>query len=148
MQYRKFGRLDFQVSALGFGAMRLPTHGKPKDIDEETATRMLRYAIDHGVNYVDTAYPYHEGESENWLGRALGEGYRAKAKLATKLPTWKVETSADFDRFLNEQLKKLRTEHVDFYLLHGLSKDRWLKMCKLEAVQWGQRAIKDGRVGY
>jgi len=148
MQYRNFGRLDFQVSALGFGAMRLPTHGKPKDIDEKTATRMVRYAIDHGVNYVDTAYPYHEGESENWLGRALGDGYREKVKLATKLPTWKVETAADFDRFLNEQLKKLRTEHIDFYLLHALDKARWPKMRKLDAVEWGQRVMQDGRIGY
>jgi uncharacterized protein len=112
---------------LGFGAMRLPTTD-PQDrttIDEDLATRMVRYAIDHGVNYIDTAYPYHSGESERFVGRVLQDGYREKVNLATKLPMWAIEAREDAERILNEQLEKLQTDHIDFYLFHGLRKPRW-----------------------
>ena len=147
MQYRRFGNLDWQVSALGFGAMRLPIDGdEASDIDETLATQMLHYAIDHGVNYVDTAYPYHGGESENFVGRALKGGYRDKVKLATKLPCWKVEKADDFDRFLNEQLEKLQTDHIDFYLLHALSEKHWPKVRDMDVFTWAESAIADGRI--
>ena len=147
MQYRKFGKLDWQVSALGFGCMRLPTLGAPADINEPEAARMLHYAIDHGVNYVDTAYPYHGGNSELFVGRALkADHYREKVKLATKLPVWKVEAYADFDKLLNEQLGKLQTDHIDFYLLHALGKDRWRQVRDLGVTRWAEGAIKDGRI--
>ncbi len=121
MQYRKFGKLDWEVSALGFGAMRLPlTDGDPASIDEPEAIRMIRCAIDHGVNYVDTVYPYHSGQSERIVGRVLRDGYRERVKLTTKLPTMLVESASDFNRFLNEQLERLQT-NIDFYLLHGLN---------------------------
>ncbi len=142
MKYRKFGRLDWQVSALGFGCMRLPTvGGDSANIDEAEATRMIHYAIDHGVNYFDTAYPYHGGNSERLLGRALKGGYREKVRVATKLPCWKVETAADFDTILNEQLEKLQTDHVDFYLLHGLGKSRWEKMYGLGVLDWAEEIV-------
>ncbi len=149
MQYRKFGRMDWEVSALGFGAMRLPViDGKHNQIDEAEATRMVRSAIDRGVNYVDTAYPYHGGESERFLGRALGDGYRERVRLATKMPCWKVETADDFDRLLSEQLEKLQTGHVDFYLLHGLRASNWPKVRDLGVIPWAESAIADGRIGY
>ena len=146
MQYRPFGRLDFRVSALGFGAMRLPR--KDGEIDEAEATRMLRYAIDHGVNYVDTAYPYHGGQSEVFLGRALKGGYREKVKLATKLPSWLVKTAEDFDRYLDEQLKRLDLDYVDFYLLHSLNKGSWPKLRELGVLRWAEKAMAAGRFRY
>jgi len=149
MQYRKFGKLDWKVSALGFGCMRLPTlEGDSANIDEPEATRMVHYAIDHGVNYVDTAYPYHGGNSERFVGRALKGSYREKVKLATKLPCWKVEETGDFDKLLSEQLEKLQTDHVDFYLLHGLNAGRWPKMRDLGVIEWAEKMIADGRIRY
>jgi len=147
MQYRTFGRLDWKPSALGFGAMRLPTiDGDPGRIDEPEATRMILYAIDHGVNYVDTAYPYHRETSEPFLGRALQDGYRERIRLATKMPCWKIEAAKDFDRYLDEQLDRLRTDHVDFYLLHGLNAGSWPKMRDLGVLGWAEKAIGDGRI--
>ena len=149
MNYRTFGRLDWEPSALGFGAMRLPTiDNDPARIDEPEATRMIRYAIDHGVNYVDTAYPYHRETSETFLGRALQDGYRERVKLATKMPCWKIEQAEDFDRFLDEQLDKLQTEHINFYLLHGLNATRWPEMRDLGVLSWAERAIASGRIGH
>ena len=146
MQYRTFGKLDWKVSALGFGAMRLPT--ADDKIDEPEATRMIRYAIDHGVNYVDTAYPYHDGESEQLLGRALQGGYRERVKLVTKMPSWFVESVADFDKFLDLQLDRLRQESVDIYLLHALNKGSWKKLHDLGVLGWAERAIARGKFGH
>ena len=128
--------------------MRFPTTGKPEDIDEPEATRMLHRAIDHGVNYLDTAYTYHGGNSERFVGRVLKGGYRDKVKLATKLPCWLVEAAKDFDKYLDEQLAKLQVEHVDFYLLHMLNEKSWHKVRDLGVLDWAERAIRDGRIGY
>ncbi|MGD8904817.1 MAG: aldo/keto reductase [Anaerolineae bacterium] len=147
MQYRSFGKLDWRPSALGFGAMRLPTiDDDPARINEAEATRMLRYAIDRGVNYVDTAYPYHRENSERLVGRALQDGYRDQVKLATKMPCWKIEEAGDFDRYLDEQLEKLQTDHIDFYLLHGLNEKRWTDMSELDVLGWAEGAIASGRI--
>jgi len=112
------------LSILGFGCMRLPVT-KDGNIDEKQAYRDDQIPIDHGVNYVDTAYPYHNGESEPFLGRALQGGYREKVKLATKLPSWLIKSRADMDHYLDEQLKRLQTDHIDFYLVHGLMRPFW-----------------------
>lgn len=149
MKYRKFGKLDWKVSALGFGAMRLPlTDSDTANIDEPEATRMIRYAIDHGVNYLDTAYPYHSGQSERLVGRALRDGYREKIKLATKLPARAVESAQDFDRFFNEQLERLQDEKIDFYLLHGLNSRSWRKVRDLGVLQWAEGKIASGCIDY
>jgi hypothetical protein len=150
MEYRDFGNLDWKASALGFGCMRLPTlEDDYAKIDEEAATEMVRYAIDHGVNYIDTAYPYHKGNSELFVGRVLQDGYREKVKLATKLPCWEVETADDFDRLLNEQLEKLQTDQIDFYLLHALNADSWKKVRDLGVIEWAEEEpLADGRVGH
>jgi len=149
MKYRPFGKLDWQVSALGFGAMRLPIIDEDTTrINEPEAIGMIRYAIDHGVNYVDTALPYHGGHSEEVVGRALKDGYREKVKLATKILPRFVQTPADFDHILNEQLKRLQTDRIDFYLLHGLNKITWPMVRDLDVFNWAERAIKEGRFGY
>jgi len=109
---------------------------------------MLHHAIEHGVNYLDTAYPYHGGTSELFLSRALQNGYRKRVRLATKMPCWLVKTTADFDKYLNEQLGKLQTDHIDFYLLHALSGTRWAQMRDLGVLDWAERAIADGRIGH
>jgi hypothetical protein len=149
MQFRKFGRLDWKVSALGFGCMRLPTNdgiGGSANINEKEAMGMIRYAIDQGVNYIDTAYPYHGGNGETLVGKALGNGYREKIKLATKCPVWALQKGADFDTYLDEQLRKLQTDHIDFYLFHGLDSRRWKTILDLEVLPRAESATKDGRI--
>ena len=147
MLYRRMNNVVSDLSILGFGCMRLPVT-KGGDIDEKEATEMLRYAIDHGVNYVDTAYPYHKGESEPFLGRALQGGYREKVFLATKLPSWLIKSRADMDHYLNEQLKRLQTDHIDFYLVHGLMKPFWENLRSLGITDFLDDAIADGRIKY
>jgi predicted aldo/keto reductase-like oxidoreductase len=146
MQYRTLGRLKEKVSALGFGTMRLPTvGGVDAHIDETEAAEMMAYAIDRGVNYVDTGYPYHGGASEPFVGRVLAEGYRDKVLLAAKMPTWAVKDASDFDRYLNEQLRRLRTDHFDIYLLHCLHAGVWARLRGLGIREWMERAKGDGR---
>jgi predicted aldo/keto reductase-like oxidoreductase len=152
MQYRGFGQLDWKVSALGYGAMRLPTtdqDSRSNNVDEKEAVRLLRYAIDQGVNYLDTAYIYHGGNSEQVVGRALADGYRAKVRLATKSPTWMIQGPDDFDRILAEQLRRLRTNTIDFYLLHGLSGNSWRNVIlKHNLLKKAEAALADGRIRY
>lgn len=155
MLYRTLGKTNEKVSALGFGCMRFPIlDGDSTKIDEQKATEMLHYAIDHGVNYVDTAYPYHGtgmgrgGESEPFVGRALKNGYRQKVNLATKLPSWLIKTRQDMDQYLNEQLERLQTDHIDFYLVHSLNVASWENLKKLGISEFLDSAIKDGRIRY
>ncbi len=149
MQYRTFGSLEWKPSALGFGAMRLPVLGDDRArINEDLATQMIRTSIDAGVNYVDTAWPYHKEQSEPFLARCLKDGYRARVKLATKLPCWLVEGADDFDRYLAQQRTRLDTDQIDFYLLHALNRTRWAKVRDLGVLEWAERAIADGRIGY
>jgi predicted aldo/keto reductase-like oxidoreductase len=148
MKHRSFGKLNWKTSALGFGIMRLPTiGGDSAKIDEPLATGMIRYAIDHGVNYLDTAYSYHGGNSEPFLGKVLQEGYREKVKLATKMPTWLVNSQQDMDKYLDEQLARLKT-NIDFYLLHGLTKERWQKLEQLNVTMWAEKKIDEGKFSH
>jgi predicted aldo/keto reductase-like oxidoreductase len=149
MHYRRFGTLHMDVSALGFGAMRLPiVDNDPAHVDEAEAIRMIRYAIDHGVTYVDTAYPYHKGTSEVVVGKALQEGYRERVSLATKMPTWLVTSPDDLDKYFSEQLERLQTDHIDFYLLHALNKERWPSMVDLKVCEWAEHQMEENRITY
>jgi len=146
MKYRKMGSITDKVSALGFGAMRMPTN-KQFQIIEEEAIKMIRYAIDNGVNYVDTAYPYHNGESEVLVGKALKDGYREKVTLTTKSPLWEVKKKEDFDTFLNEQIERLQTT-PDIYLFHGLRKERLEKIKKWNLIENMENARAEGKIKF
>jgi predicted aldo/keto reductase-like oxidoreductase len=124
--------------------MRLPM--KDGKIDEERAIRQIRHAIDRGVNYVDSAWPYHAGQSEIVLGKALKNGYRDKVKLATKLPSWMIKTRADMDRYLAAQLEKLGTDRIDYYLLHSLNGGSWDILHGLGVEGFLDQAKADGRI--
>jgi predicted aldo/keto reductase-like oxidoreductase len=153
MQYRRLGKTEEQVSILGFGCMRLPLLNNRNDhIDRPQAIEMLRWAIDEGVNYIDTAFPYHGtgfdkgGESEPLVAEALRDGYRSKVKLATKLPSWLIQSRADFDKYLNLQLQRLETDHIDFYLVHALNKTFWANLVQQGLFDFLDCALKDGRI--
>ena len=154
MKYRKMGNLDWEVSALGFGCMRLPTksiinkktNSSKQVIDKEYAIEMIRYGIDQGINYIDTAWPYHDGESELVVGEALKGKYREKIKLVTKLPTWLIKEEEDFDTFLDRQLKKLQTNYLDVYLLHSLGKDLFEIVKKFDLIEKMEAAKANGLI--
>ncbi len=133
-----------KVSLLGFGCMRFPV--KNEKIDREKASEMLQYAYEHGVNYFDTAYPYHNGESEEFVGQFLSKLPRDSYYLATKLPMWAVDSREKAIEIFEEQLKKLKTDHVDFYLFHALSRDRFELIKKLGLYELFDDMKKQGRI--
>lgn len=147
MQYRVLGKTGVSVSALGFGTMRFPLK-EDGTVDEARAIAMIRHGIDSGINYVDTAYPYHQGTSETIVGKALQDGYREKTYLATKCPVWQLEKPEDFDRILEEQLKKLQTETIDFYLLHALNRERFEKVLEFGLIEKMKAAREAGKIRY
>ena len=144
---RKFIGIDVEVFPLGFGCMRFPTKGGK--IDRKTSTEMIRHAIDEGVNYIDTAYYYHDQESEEFVGEALGDGYREKVYLATKCPIYDLTDEITFEQRLETQLERLKTDHIDFYLLHTLNKDLWNnKALKYNVLDSMVKAREEGKIKY
>ncbi|MCD4703336.1 MAG: aldo/keto reductase [Methanosarcinaceae archaeon] len=149
MLYRTLGKTNESVSILGLGCMRLPTLDEDHThIDEEMAIRIVHHAIDHGINYIDTAYPYHGGKSEPFLARALRRGYRKRVHLATKMPSWLINSRQDMDDYLDEQLERLDTDHIDFYLIHTLNHDYWPKLTEIGLFDFLNQARQDGRIRY
>ncbi|NLC70599.1 MAG: aldo/keto reductase [Desulfuromonadaceae bacterium] len=144
MLYRNVPKNGDELSILGFGCMRLPM--QDGRIDEPRAIRQIRSAIDRGVNYVDTAWSYHGGESEPLVSKALKDGYRERVKLATKLPSFLIKSREDMDRYLNAQLKKLETDRIDYYLIHTLSGPLWKAMKKFGVHDFLDQAKADGRI--
>ena len=147
METRKMDKLNIETSLLGFGCMRFPTTADG-EIDESEAERMLDTAIAAGVNYIDTAYPYHNGKSELLVGKVLKKYDRNSFYLATKLPVWLVHTVEDVDRLLDEQLQKLQTDHIDFYLMHAMDKAHWEQMKEIGCIERLEKLRKAGKIKY
>lgn len=149
MKYRKFGKLGITGSAFGLGCMRFngePTNGVK--CDEEKAIALIRQAIDGGVTYIDTAYVYLDKTSETVLGRALKDGYREKVTIATKMPLHAVNNREDMGRLLQEELDKLQTDHIDFYLMHGINREGWEKFKAIGAPQFFDDMKKAGKIRF
>ncbi len=156
MRYRKLGKTNVDVSLLGFGAMRLPMKGNPGGlagfdptvpIEEVEATRMVEHAIEQGVNYFDTAYGYHGGQSETFVGKALRD-HRKKVMIATKLPCWNIQSADDFEKLITEQLQKLCTDYLDVYLIHGLDAKMWAKVKDMGILEFMERQRSSGRIRF
>ena len=144
MQMREIEKNGDKISALGFGAMRLPT--KTGRIDKESAKKLLYDAIDNGVNFIDTAYPYHGGASESFLGEILQGEYRKKVKLCTKMPSWFIKKYEDMEKYLEIQLEKLQTDYIDYYLVHSLGKGSFEKLKELGVFEFLEDAKKEGKI--
>lgn len=148
MNYRTFPKIDdCKISAIGFGLMRLPLLPNSEEIDKEKTRELVKLAINQGINYFDTAYPYHNGNSETVFGEIVKEeNLRDKIYIADKMPVWNVEKEEDFYKILDEQLKKLQTSYIDFYLLHALNKDSWEKVKKLNGLTFLEKAKAEGKI--
>lgn len=147
MLTRKIEQLNISASMLGFGCMRFPTMPDGK-IDEVKATAMIETAMANGVTYIDTAYPYHNGESEPFVGKVLKNHRRDSFFLATKLPVWLIKSRADVRRLFEEQLRRLQVDYIDFYLLHALDGDRWETLVKLGVPEEVAELKKEGKIRY
>jgi predicted aldo/keto reductase-like oxidoreductase len=156
MRYRKLGKTDVEVSILGFGAMRLPMEGNPGGlagfdpkipINETEAMKMIGHALESGINYYDTAYLYHGGKSETFLGKAL-RPHRSKVMIATKLPMWNMEKAEDCEKIFSDQLSKLNTDYIDFYLVHGLGGATWKKAQELDVLKFLDGLRSSGRIRF
>ncbi len=145
MLYREVPKNGDKLSTLGFGAMRLPA--RMGQINEAEAAKQIYYAIDNGVNYIDTAVPYHNGKSEPFIGKVLSKnGYREKVKLATKLPHWSTNSKEEMDQALEEQLKKLQTDRIDYYLIHNLNGATWETAKNNGVIEFIDGALKSGKI--
>ena len=147
MEKRKFEKLGVSPSLLGYGCMRFPVR-EDKTIDEEKAQALLDHAIENGVTYIDTAYPYHDQQSETFVGKALSKYDRDSYYLATKLPVWMVKETSDVRKYFEEQLRRLQTDHVDFYLLHALNKERWEDIKRLDMIREVEKLREEGKIKY
>jgi len=128
--------------------MRLPIFGANQGkVNEVETIKLIRYAIDKGVNYIDSAFTYHDGNSEITVGKALAGGYRKKARIATKMPVFSVNSKVDLDNILNLQMKRLNTDYIDFYLFHSLNKTLWNKVKELNMIEWAEKQVAKGRLG-
>jgi predicted aldo/keto reductase-like oxidoreductase len=137
MEYNELGKTGLTVSRFGFGCMRFP----PEDAE---AIKMVRYAIDHGVKYLDTAYVYKD--SEAITGKALRDNYRSKVVLATKSPIWHIKKHADFERYLDEELVRLGTDYIDVYLLHNLNPQNWETVKRYDGLSFLDKMVKKGKI--
>lgn len=147
MLYKKFNAVDREISLLGLGVMRVPCDENGK-VNAQLGMELVRYAVDRGINYIDTGYTYHGGESERIIGKALKDGYREKVLIADKLPMWMIETKEDVDRIFNDQFDRLETDFIDMYLLHNIVPDSWETAKKLDILPFLDEMKKQGRIGH
>lgn len=151
MEKRKIlvNSVEKDVSLLGFGCMRFPMKGEEVDIPE--AKRMVDYAIQQGVNYIDTAWPYHGGKSELIVKEIMKDYPRESYFLADKLPLWEVKTNEDVDRIFHKQLEKCGVEYFDFFLIHAVNKQRYeqaIELNLLEQLEGYKKAGKIRNIGF
>jgi predicted aldo/keto reductase-like oxidoreductase len=144
MLYRELPKTGDKLSILGFGCMRFP--GGRFNVDEKEAIKQLRYAMDLGINYFDTAWLYHNGKSEGILGKAVKDGYRQKVKIADKLPHWLCKNREDMDYYLDKQLERLGADVIDYYLIHALDEQSWERIKSLGAIDFMNRAKENGKI--
>lgn len=145
MLYREVPKNGDKLSVLGYGCMRLPV--RMQSINEKLAEKQILFALDQGVNYFDTAYPYHNGKSESFLGKVFSKnGCREKVKIATKLPHWSAHSKEDMNKILDEQLSKLKTDRIDYYLVHGLVGESWEKAKQNGVITFLDDALKNGKI--
>lgn len=147
MKYRTFKKTGQEVSLLGFGSMRLPcsSEGGSK-VNEAEAIKMIRTAIDNGINYVDTAYMYHDGASEVVVGKALKDGYREKVLLADKMPAWFAKQESDIEKLFDEQLKRLDVDCIDMYLVHNITVGIWKLVSKFNVLEFLEKKKEEGKI--
>jgi len=139
------GTLEWKVSALGFGCMRLPARRINKlRAKTNESINLIRYGIDQGINYIDTAWPYHLGDSEKIIGQALKDGYREKVHLVTKLPMFMVRNPNHFDKYLKTQMKRLQTDYLDGYLFHALNRGQFNKIKNFKLIEKMEKAKNEG----
>ncbi len=147
MEYKHIKTLTAKPSLLGFGCMRFPLD-ENNEIDEEIAGQMLDKAINEGVNYIDTAYPYHNGTSEPFVGKVIKKYPRSQIYLASKLPIWLAKKKADVKALFEEQLKRLQVDYIDFYLIHALDKEKWQKTLELDVIPFLTEMKQAGKIRY
>ncbi|MFI3200033.1 MAG: aldo/keto reductase [Eubacteriales bacterium] len=147
MEVREIKALGVKPSLLGFGCMRFPVLDDGK-INEVEAERMMDYAIAQGVNYIDTAYPYHDGDSEPFTGKVMNKYPRDSYYLASKMPLWLIETLEDAKRIFENQLERLEKDYIDFYLLHALNKDSFQKVKDLHIISYLEELKKEGKIRF
>lgn len=145
MKYRTFNKTNEPISLLGFGTMRLPRL-KNGNINENEAIKMIRTGIDNGINYIDTAYMYHNGESEVVTGKALKDGYRERVFLADKMPAWYAKEESDLEKIFNEQLRRLDEKFIDMYLVHNIDKEIWKKVKKYNVLKFLDKKREEGKI--
>jgi len=146
MEKRYNKQLGIELPLLAFGAMRLP---KLDDkIDFDSAVEMVNYAMENGLNYFDTAYPYHNGESETFLGKVLPKYERSSYFLTDKMPIYNIKEEGDAEKYFNEQLEKCQTEYFDFYLLHAMNKDRVKIMEEFNLYDFLLNKKAEGKIKY
>ncbi|MBQ9306684.1 MAG: aldo/keto reductase [Clostridia bacterium] len=149
MHYTQMGKLGIQSSSFGLGCMRFNGAASGDSvIDEQKAISLIRRAIDGGVTYLDTAYVYLDKTSETVVGKALRDGYREKVTIATKMPMEYVHNREEMEALLESELKKLQTDHIDFYLMHGINREKWEYFKSIGAPEFFNDMKQAGKIRY